>query len=77
MTISQGTAGNYVITDATAVKIRAEDGRSIRQADISAFINNLPGGRDTSCFSTEDASGQYLAGCKMWWRPSRRAAVCC
>ena len=60
MTISQGTAGNYVITDATAVKIRAEDGRSIRQADISTLdrvFNNLPGGRDTSCFSTEDASG--------------------
>ena len=52
-----GDGREYVITDATAVKIRAEDGRSIRQADISAFINNLPGGRDTSCFSTEDASG--------------------
>ena len=52
-----GDGRKYVITDATAVKIRAEDGRSIRQADISAFINNLPGGRDTSCFSTEDASG--------------------
>ena len=47
----------YVITDDSALKIRAEDGRSIRQADISAFINNLPGGADTRVFTTEDASG--------------------
>ena len=47
----------YVITDADAVKIRAEDGRSIRHTDISLFINDLPNGKDTTCFSTEDASG--------------------
>ena len=41
----------------TAVKIRAEDGRSIRHTDISMFINDLPNGKDTTCFSTEDASG--------------------
>ena len=39
------------------MKIRAEDGRSIRDTDISMFINNLPNGKDTSHFSTEDASG--------------------
>ena len=52
-----GDGREYVITDDTAVKVRAEDGRSIRKADISLFINNLPNGKDTVCFDTEDASG--------------------
>ena len=39
------------------MKIRAEDGRSIKNVDISMFINNLPNGKSTSRFSTEDASG--------------------
>ena len=47
----------YVITEDSAMKLRAEDGRSIRQLDISAFIRNLPNGKDTVSFSTEDASG--------------------
>ncbi len=53
----EGDGREYVITDASAVKIRAEDGRSIKNTDISMFINGLPNGRDTSRFSTEDASG--------------------
>lgn len=52
-----GDGREYVITDRTAVKIRAEDGRSIRKTDISMFINDLPNGKDTRVFSTEDASG--------------------
>ena len=52
-----GDGREYVITDANAVKIRAEDGRSIRHTDISLFINNLPNSKDTSSFTTEDASG--------------------
>ncbi len=52
-----GDGREYVITDESAVKLRAEDGRSIQNTDISMFIRNLPNGRDTSCFSTEDASG--------------------
>lgn len=52
-----GDGREYVATDVTAVKIRAEDGRSIKKADISMFINNLPNNRDTRAFSTEDASG--------------------
>lgn len=52
-----GDGREYVATDDTAVKIRAEDGRSIKKADISMFINNLPNNRDTQAFSTEDASG--------------------
>ena len=52
-----GDGREYVITDDTAVKLRAEDGRSIQKADISMFIRNLPNGRDTAAFYTEDASG--------------------
>lgn len=52
-----GDGREYVITDHTAMKIRAEDGRSIRKTDISMFINDLPTGRDTVGFCTEDASG--------------------
>ncbi|HIU31514.1 MAG TPA: ABC-ATPase domain-containing protein [Candidatus Caccousia avistercoris] len=52
-----GDGREYVITDRSAVKIRAEDGRSIRGTDISMFINGLPNGKDTVSFVTEDASG--------------------
>ena len=52
-----GDGREYVITDASAMKIRAEDGRSIKKADISMFVNDLPNGRDTVSFYTEDASG--------------------
>ena len=40
-----------------AVKIRAEDGRRVCCVDISPFINNLPLGRPTHTFSSDDASG--------------------
>jgi predicted ABC-class ATPase len=46
-----------VVTNPAAVKIRAEDGRSIASVDISPFINQLPQGRSTSQFSTTNASG--------------------
>ncbi|NBJ94096.1 ABC-ATPase domain-containing protein [Parablautia muri] len=52
-----GDGREFVITDRTAVKLRAEDGRSIANVDISPFIKNLPSKRDTAHFSTEDASG--------------------
>lgn len=52
-----GDGREYVVTDATAVKIRAEDGRKVTDTDISLFINHLPSGRDTAKFSTLDASG--------------------
>ena len=52
-----GDGREYVITDETAVKIRAEDGRSIRRTDISMFIKDLPNGKDTAAFVTQDASG--------------------
>ena len=52
-----GDGRELVVTDATAVKIRAEDGRSVAGVDISPFIAGLPGGLDTSRFSTPNASG--------------------
>ena len=52
-----GDGREYVITESDAVKIRAEDGRSIKHADISLFINDLPNGKQTSSFYSEDASG--------------------
>lgn len=52
-----GDGREFVITEQSAVKLRAEDGRSIRNVDISLFINDLPNNKDTSAFSTEDASG--------------------
>ncbi|MDY3208600.1 P-loop domain-containing protein, partial [Clostridium baratii] len=41
----------------TSMKVRAEDGRSIIRDDISLFINNLPNGKDTKKFISENASG--------------------
>ena len=52
-----GDGREFVITDETALKLRSEDGRFIKDVDISMFINDLPNGKDTHHFSTEDASG--------------------
>lgn len=52
-----GDGREYVITDESAVKLRSEDGRIIKNVGISLFINDLPNGRDTTSFSTLDASG--------------------
>lgn len=53
----KGDGREYVVSEASGVKIRAEDGRSVRHTDISLFINHLPAGQDTSDFSSENASG--------------------
>ena len=47
----------FIISETDAVKIRAEDGRNVEKVNISGFINNLPGNKDTRTFSTENASG--------------------
>lgn len=52
-----GDGREYVITDESAWKLRAEDGRCIKNVDISLFINDLPNKKDTRSFSTENASG--------------------
>jgi len=52
-----GDGRELVVTREDAVKIRSEDGRSVRGVDISPFISNLPFGVDTEDFNTVNASG--------------------
>ncbi|QGU06957.1 putative ATPase of the ABC class [Corynebacterium occultum] len=52
-----GDGREWVLTRADAVSIRAEDGRSISGVNISPFLADLPGGVDTTSFSTTNASG--------------------
>ena len=46
-----GDGREWVATDPDAVKVRAEDGRRVARVDISPFIGELPGGRDTRIFA--------------------------
>ena len=52
-----GDGRECVVTDPSAFKVRAEDGRAISGVDISPFITNLPQGKDTRQFSSQNASG--------------------
>lgn len=52
----EGDGREFVITDESAMKISAEDGRSVRHANLSPFIKWIPGGNPAD-FSTEHASG--------------------
>lgn len=52
-----GDGRELVVTDSTAAKVRAEDGRAVSGVDISPFIDGLPGGKSTTDFSTDLASG--------------------
>jgi predicted ABC-class ATPase len=52
-----GDGREWVVGDRDLVKIRAEDGRRAEKVDIDAFIRNLPQGRSTTAFESDDASG--------------------
>jgi predicted ABC-class ATPase len=52
-----GDGRERVVADPYAFMVRAEDGRSVVNTDISPFISALPGGKTTSSFTTADASG--------------------
>jgi predicted ABC-class ATPase len=52
-----GDGREGVVTLNNACKIKAEDGRSIHNLNLSNYINHLPFGKQTSDFSTQDASG--------------------
>src|SRR5919107_1501448 len=52
-----GDGRELAVARGDAVKVRAEDGRSVSGVDISAMIGELPGGRTTEDFSTPNASG--------------------
>lgn len=52
-----GDGRELVATTQAATKVRASDGRAVTDVDVSPFISHLPGGIDTTTFSTENASG--------------------
>ncbi|CAN0388497.1 unnamed protein product, partial [Ectocarpus fasciculatus] len=52
-----GDGREFVSVEASAVKVRAEDGRCVNCVDITPFIDNLPFGKSTDQFTTPDASG--------------------
>jgi predicted ABC-class ATPase len=52
-----GDGRELCVARASAVSIRAEDGRAVSGVDLRPFISDLPGGRDTAQFYTADASG--------------------
>ncbi len=52
-----GDGRERVITIRNAMYVRAEDGRFVSCVDVSPMIHGLPGGGDTGCFTTSDASG--------------------
>lgn len=60
-----GDGRELVITNADAVKVRAEDGRNVEKVNISAFINNLPNKKDTVRFTTASASGSTSQAANM------------
>ena len=52
-----GDGRERCVTVTSAIKVRAEDGRSVRGVDLRPFIGTLPLGRSTQDFGTDDASG--------------------
>ena len=54
----QGDGREFCVVRPLATSIRAEDGRSVQSVNIADFLRDLPGkAKDTTCFSTENASG--------------------
>ena len=52
-----GDGRQLVVADPTTVVIRSEDGRRIEGVEVTPFIRDLPLGRSTRFFCTENASG--------------------
>jgi predicted ABC-class ATPase len=52
-----GDGRERCVTREATVAIRAEDGRAVRGVDLRPFIGDLPLGRRTDRFDTDDASG--------------------
>lgn len=52
-----GDGRQYCVSVAETAKIRASNGRSVVDTDISAFINDIPSRGSTASFSTANASG--------------------
>jgi len=52
-----GDGREWVVSRLETLKVRSEDGRSVAGVDLRPFIHDLPGGRSTAFFETQDASG--------------------
>ena len=52
-----GDGREGIVVDETALRVGVEDGRSVRETDLSMFVRDLPGGVSTKCFNTLSASG--------------------
>ncbi len=52
-----GDGRELVVTEPSAITIRAEDGRRVEKVNISSFIDNLPREKSTQQFCSKDASG--------------------
>ncbi len=52
-----GDGRECAVTLEGTLAVRAEDGRAVRGVDLRAFISQLPMGRSTASFDTDDASG--------------------
>ncbi|TQQ56540.1 ABC-ATPase domain-containing protein [Vibrio cholerae] len=68
-----GDGRERMVTDAKAMKIRAEEGRCVHNLNLSNYINHLPMGKDTTDFSTQDASGSTSQSA--WLQESIEAGV--
>ena len=52
-----GDGREWIVIDETATRIHSEEGRSVRESDISFLVRDLPFGIKTDRFSTASASG--------------------
>ncbi|EEY99468.1 isopentenyl-diphosphate delta-isomerase [Vibrio sp. RC586] len=68
-----GDGRERMVTDLKAMKIRAEEGRCVHNLNLSNYINHLPMGKDTTDFSTQDASGSTSQSA--WLQESIEAGV--
>ncbi|HFG2215846.1 ABC-ATPase domain-containing protein [Vibrio cholerae] len=68
-----GDGRERMVTDVKAMKIRAEEGRCVHNLNLSNYINHLPMGKDTTDFSTQDASGSTSQSA--WLQESIEAGV--
>ena len=52
-----GDGREYVLTEASALKVYTEDGRPVSELNLSPFFQYLPGAADLESFTTRHASG--------------------
>ena len=68
-----GDGREGIVTATDTMKIRADDGRCVHNLNLSNYINHLPMQKDTSNFSTQDASGSTSQAA--WLQESIEAGV--